>query len=308
MADFSGLYPLFFEQGFAAVGVARTHGLLHPSLSWANSAICAAYPYTPPTANLEAYTDFGSVAAFAVGSDYHIVLRNKLEEIAQHISSTLGRLSVHVDDSSINERALALRSGIGWLGNNGLLFVPDFGSFIVLGEILIENNINTNTLQIESPCGTCRICINSCPTGALNRDSFNCSRCISYLTQKKGFLDPFHYSYIGSHLYGCDICQTVCPHNRKLFNHTKQSADVSFPPPLLRLSALINMTSAQWFSVVKNSSLGWIGRNTLRRNAIIASGNSGSASSLANIQAALHDPSPTVRVTAEQVVERLCGQ
>ncbi len=154
------------------------------------------------------------IASYALGKDYHEVVRERLDALALFLRETYGgETRVCVDTAPIRERYWAQQSGIGFIGLNNQLIIPGKGSFFFLGEII-------TTLEIEPDepcmitCGECRKCLESCPTGALRNDgSCDARRCLSYLTiEYRGDL-PDNIN-IGNHLYGCDNCQIVCPHNR----------------------------------------------------------------------------------------------
>ena len=180
-------------------------------LDGARSVVCCAIPYTPPQRQ-----PAGSprIASYALGQDYHEVVRDMLRRLAAHIDSSCWSQSrACVDTAPLRERYWAVRSGLGFTGINGQLIVPGIGSQVFLGEI-----VTTAYIQPDAPatghCRKCRACVKACPGGAIGADgSFDARRCLSYLTieyrgQLPDGIDP------GDRLYGCDTCQDVCPHNR----------------------------------------------------------------------------------------------
>jgi epoxyqueuosine reductase len=178
------------ECGFSAVGVIEPTGLVSQNLSWAKSAISCAFPYSNSQLNQPKPDGTGSVASFAAGPDYHIVLSTRLHLLANRIARDFpGRYSIHVDDSQISERAIALRSGIGWIGRNQCISVPVHGSYVVLGEILTDIELSTAPIVQSSLCGSCTLCIDACPSKALKNDGSFCRElCISHLTQSRGII------------------------------------------------------------------------------------------------------------------------
>jgi epoxyqueuosine reductase len=164
---------------------------------------------------------YGRVARYAWGKDYHVVLKNKLEELAKLIKDNINykvEYKTFTDAVPLLERAFARKNGLGFIGKNTMLIKPKLGSFFFIGEILLNLEIEHNALKIvKENCGTCNNCISSCPTNAIvNPFQVDARKCISYLTiEKKTWLDETEQAMLGSWIFGCDICQEVCP-----FNHT----------------------------------------------------------------------------------------
>lgn len=304
---YSDILSLSTDLGFAAVGIASTSLLVSQDLTWSRSAICFAHPYPPPAEIPDVDNEIGVVAAFASGCDYHDLLSEKLNIVIDQLGTYLGKYSIHVDDIRIKERALAVRAGIGWIGRNRCLYVPGYGSYVVLGEILVSGDLEATQKHHSSMCRNCNLCISNCPTGALTSDGVNISKCISHLTQKRSCLDIDMYPLLNRSIYGCDICQKICPHNLNILSNTNSTERIYYPGPYVRLNDIISMNNAEWLSVAKGSSIEWIGRNTWRRNAIIAAGNTGSVSSLPYLMAAREDDSEKIRIAARWALERMCG-
>lgn len=213
------------EAGYAAeMGyMKRDAGLLSSPrvfAEWAKSVVMVAVAYErTPREPLK--SGFGRVARYAWGRDYHRVLRRRLELLVEHVRKELGAevmSRVFSDSVPLLERALAQRAGIGFIGKNTMLIVPREGSFLFLGEV-VWDIVVTGMEEQKRPkalsCGSCSQCICECPTGALVGERvLNASRCISYLTiEKRGALTSEERGWLGDWLFGCDICQDVCPFN-----------------------------------------------------------------------------------------------
>lgn len=174
------------------------------------------------------------ISYYAYGKDYHIVVKDKLRQLWEYITSlvpvldsTLPVARFFTDSAPILERYWAWKAGLGWIGKNTNLIIPGKGSFFFLGEIVTTLELDYDTPQ-KNRCGTCRRCLDSCPTGALERPGhLNANKCISYLTiEHKGDIPSEQASRLGDRLYGCDTCQEVCPWNR----FASPTREVAFSP------------------------------------------------------------------------------
>jgi epoxyqueuosine reductase len=214
----------------------------------------------------------GRIARYALGSDYHASLRGKLEALAADLRADgmpMGDVA-YVDDRPLAERALAARAGLGWIGkNSNLLTHAAAGSWVFLGAILSSAEIPVDE-PMRSSCGSCTRCLSGCPTGAIVApQTIDARRCISYLTiEHRGVLDEWEASAIDDWIFGCDVCQEVCPVNAE--------ADDTGPllVPLLPLIEWLLPLGARAFNrVVGETALTRAGRHRLLRNAIAAVGN-----------------------------------
>ncbi|MBI4461101.1 MAG: tRNA epoxyqueuosine(34) reductase QueG [Acidobacteria bacterium] len=185
------------------------------------SVICAAMVYnTPYPKSTECPDeDRGWIARYAWGEDYHEVLRQRLEELLQELRSTVEYpfdAKIYVDTGPVLERAFARAAGLGWIAKNTCLIHPKLGSWFVVGEILTSLELPPEQPAADR-CGTCTACIDACPTAAIIEPYvLDSTRCISYHTiELKGAIPAEHRADIGRHVFGCDICQDVCPWNRK---------------------------------------------------------------------------------------------
>ncbi|HEY6828825.1 MAG TPA: tRNA epoxyqueuosine(34) reductase QueG [Gemmatimonadaceae bacterium] len=171
----------------------------------------------------------GPVARYARGDDYHDVMVSRLGELHRYVGSVVGRTvsgKAYVDTGPILERDLARRAGLGWFGKNTMLISPRIGSFFFLGELLLDLELRPDVAFDGDRCGSCRRCLDACPTNAFTEPRvLDSTRCISYLTiELRGEIDTALRAAIGDRLYGCDICQEVCPWNRKFAQPLREEA------------------------------------------------------------------------------------
>jgi len=301
------LHKLSIECGFITAGIANPSRFISSNLAWAKAAISLALKYPHDHFDQSKPICTGSVASFAVGPDYHIVVSERLHQFAESLSLHFpGRYSIHVDDPLISERALALHAGIGWIGCNKCLFVPGHGSFVLLGEILTDVEYPLHSAIQDCQCGSCTMCIDACPSGALSRDHiFNRERCISQLTQSRGIISNEFMPLIGNHIYGCDICQSVCPYNQHNMSINREIDSMCYPGPHPNLCDVIQLSPTEWTQKVRNSSVGWIGRTAWRRNAIIATANANLIDARELLLQMTTDKSPIIASTALRAIAQL---
>ncbi len=158
----------------------------------------------------------GRVARYARGRDYHTHMKKRLHRVCDWVREREpgATCRAFVDTAPIMERELAARAGLGWIGKHTLLIHPKQGSYFLLGGILTSLELSEAAEVVEDHCGTCTRCIEACPTDAITAYSVDATKCIAYLTiEQREAIDPAFYEAIGSWLFGCDICQEVCPHN-----------------------------------------------------------------------------------------------
>ena len=204
----------------------------------ARSVISVALNYYPAQ---KQSPDSPRISYYAYGKDYHIVVKDKLRQLWEYITSlipvldsTLPAARFFTDSAPILERYWAWKAGLGWIGKNTNLIISGKGSFFFLGEIVTTLELDYDTPQ-KNRCGACRRCLDACPTGALERPGhLNANKCISYLTiEHKGDIPSEQASRLGDRLYGCDTCQEVCPWNR--FASPTREAAFSPSPAFLSL-------------------------------------------------------------------------
>lgn len=227
----------------------------------------------------------GPVARYARGDDYHDVLLDRLNALRRRVEETVGRPiagKAYVDTGPILERDLARRAGLGWFGKNTMLINPGRGSFFFLGELLLDLELEPDAPFATEHCGTCRRCIDACPTGAIvDEHVLDSTRCISYLTiELKGDIPSEWHAAIGESIYGCDICQDVCPWNEKFARPVR---DAGFRPrsavagkdARTLAGELLEMSQDDFAAAYKGSPMKRAKLRGLKRNAALALRNVG---------------------------------
>ena len=221
------------------------------------------------------------IARYAWGDDYHDVIGARLDALLAWMreqSSEPFDARAYVDTGPVQERVYAQHAGIGWIGKNTCVINPDIGSWIFLGEILCSLPLQVDAPSLDQ-CGTCRLCLEACPTQAIVAPGvLDSTRCISYLTiEKRGEIPSSLHDAIGSHVYGCDICQEVCPWNAV----APHSGDPAWQPrrawDRVDLSTLSRRTDDELAEALDGSAMRRTKAQGLRRNVAIASANAEAA-------------------------------
>ncbi len=249
----------------------------------------------------------GAISVYAGGADYHDLIKRRLNELGGWLHRTSGaEIKVFVDTAAVMEKPLAQAAGAGWQGKHTNLVSREYGSWLFLGEIFTALDLPPDAAERDH-CGTCRRCLDACPTDAFPHPyQLDARRCISYLTiEHKGQIPVEFRAAIGNRIYGCDDCLAVCPWNR----FAQVARELAFKPreaarnaSLETLAALDDATFRAWF---RGSPIKRIGRDRFVRNVLVAIGNSASASLAAAAVALLRDPSPLVRGMAVWALARL---
>lgn len=219
----------------------------------------------------------GAFARASWGEDYHFILSRRMEALIEYIKSEVNQEDVAfkpmVDTGELIDVRVAERAGIGFVGKNGLLVTKEFGSYVYLGELITNIEFPVDS-PVDYGCGDCTRCVDFCPTNALlGNGKMNAQRCLSYQTQTKGFMPKEYRKKIGHVIYGCDICQQVCPYNKgKDFHlHPEMEPSVEETHPLLKpLVTISNKEFKERFGKMAGS---WRGKKPLQRNSIIALAN-----------------------------------
>jgi epoxyqueuosine reductase len=282
-----------------------------PRVLWpeVRSVIVLAMNYGPdrdPRGVLEK-RDRGAISVYAQNRDYHDVMKGRLKDIAGRIvARTGGDVKVFVDTAPVMEKPLAEAAGIGWQGKHSNLVSREFGSWLFLGSIFTTAEIEPDVAE-EDYCGSCRACLDACPTDAFPAPyRLDARRCISYLTiENKGPIPQEFREAIGNRIYGCDDCLAACPWNKfaRAASQAKLAArDDLREPSLAELLVLDDATFRSFFS---GSPVKRIGRDRFIRNVLIAAGNSGDLSLVERCRALLADASPLVRGAAVWALSRL---
>ena len=289
--------------GLGALGIAPAIDEVREVFPWAESVIAAAISYLPPRTDIVDGIPRGRVARFAQSVDYHQVLRSKLEMLSDAIRAEApdSRIEICVDTVPLPERKLAMLAGIAARGRNGNVFVDGCGSYAALGEIVTDLVLPPSEAVHAGfdACVGCDKCHQACPTGAIvGPGVVDASRCVSRLTQMSGVVPQELRSAIGDRIYGCDICQEVCPLNEGIEPTSPEFAAEVFPGACPELIPLLLLSPAEFDACVRNSSIGWIRRARIRRNAAIAAGNLRCLEAVEPLITMLGDADPLLRVHA----------
>jgi epoxyqueuosine reductase len=265
------------------------------------------------------YADRGVIARYAHGRDYHKVIRRRLLELLRALEQQAGRAlplaRAYVDTGPLLERELAQRAGLGWFGRNTMLVNPRRGSYFFLATLLVELDVDTHDAPFtRDHCGSCSACVSACPTDALlGRDAngapvMDATRCIAYLTiENRGPIPRELRPLVGNRVFGCDICQEVCPWNAPKFVSLTRERDFS---PRSRttdasLVELMRMRHDEWDEWTRGSAIRRAGYAGLKRNVAVALGNCGSDEAASALIHALSEAEPLIRGHAGWALGRI---
>jgi epoxyqueuosine reductase len=277
-------------------------------LADARTVVVVALSYGGPRADVP--PGHGLVARYARGSDYHMVMKEKLRALADRLAAGLGRAVASrpcVDTAPVLERELGERAGVGFVGKNTLLIAPGLGSTVLLGELLLDVDAAA-TRDADEParrrCGSCRACLDACPTGAFaSAFVLDARRCISYLTiEHTGAIPRELRPRMGAMIFGCDVCQDVCPFNAAAGEPAPELAPSRAAPDLV---ALLELGAAQFRRFVRRTALRRIHRPQLLRNVCVALGNAGDARAIPALRRAMAREGALVRAHAAWALGRL---
>lgn len=243
------------------------------------SVISVRLNYVPTPAKFsepQKYSQVANVSRYALGRDYHKLMRKKLKQLAERIKEKTGNLEhrVFVDSGPVLERAYAEQAGLGWIGKNTMLINESAGSFFFLGELLTNLPLAPDQAP-ENKCGSCSACLSLCPTGAIVAPyTVDARKCISYLTiEHFGAIDESLRPLMGNRIYGCDDCQLVCPWNR----YATPTNESDFAPrhslDNAKLLELFSWSEPEFLDKTQGSPIRRIGHERWQRNIAIALGN-----------------------------------
>ena len=273
-----------------------------------------AYPPSPPPISLEAGKDAGKIASYALGADYHDVLPPRLHSIVAFIESQVGEPipnRCYTDTGPILERELAQRAGLGWIGKNTCLIDPKMGSYFLLAEILLGFELEIDPSFTSDHCGTCTRCLEACPTSCILPDrTVDANRCISYLTiEHRDFIPQDLRPVMQDWVFGCDVCQQVCPWNQKF---AAPICDKAFSPnpeevlPTLRQE--LSLSPQEFNRKFQNSPVKRARRRGYLRNVAVTLGNGGNPENIPALIQALRDSEPLIRGHAAWALGRIGGK
>lgn len=277
----AGHYRVWLENGYAGdmAYLSRNQALRADPrllLSGAKSIICVAVNYARPPVAPPAPDDppSGRIAAYARGADYHRVLKEMLAALETQLRSELPepfQTRRFADTGPLLERSLAASAGLGWIGKNTLLLHPELGSYLFLGELITTLELEP-TAPATDHCGTCTRCLDACPTQAFPAPHvLDARRCIAYHTiENRGLIPDELGARFTDWVFGCDICQEVCPHNRRAPLATQPEIAANRAPGRIPLQQLSNLAPEEYSALTRDSALSRATPEMLRRNAQLA--------------------------------------
>lgn len=255
-----------------------------------------------------------TLARYARGRDYHNFLRKRLRKLAVWMRKHLGaEARPMVDTAPVLERAWARLAGVGFVGRNGCIIAPGLGSYLLLGEVVTDLDL-TPDVPIEQRCGSCTRCLDQCPTGAFVAPQVLDARaCLSYLTiEQPDAIPARHRGPLGDRIFGCDVCQDVCPFNRTAPPDAHSTRDFASDGRWSDVTpeALLTMSDERWAVLSEGSPLARPGITSMQRNAAVVLGNTGGRRHLPVLTAAMTHAAPVVREAAawaREMIERREG-
>jgi len=286
-------------------------------LAGARSAICVALVYDrETTGETHGLPPLGRIARYAGGEDYHELMKERLLALAEALEAKLGHAfgsRAYVDTGPILERTLAARAGLGWIGKNTLLIDPELGSYFFLGVLLTDLAVEPDVPSADH-CGSCTACLDACPTGAFpEAHVMDASRCLSYTTiEKRGSIPESLRAAQSDWVFGCDICQDVCPWNRRKRRPLPPDplglrARLAPKPELMQPSLrwLLELDEETWREVTRKTAIRRTKWKGLVRNALVAAGNSGDRSLIDAVERHLASDEPSLAEHAAWALTQL---
>ena len=291
----------------------RVHRSTHPELllEGAASIISLAISYLTPESEPTGGGPLGKIARYAWGDDYHEVLKKRLRAFIERLPEVAGRdvrTRLFVDDGPMNDRAAAARAGVGWFGKNTNILTPSHGSWVLLAQVVSDLELKADP-PLAKTCGECVRCIDACPTGAIVAPYvIDNTRCISFLTiELRGAIPRELRPLMGDWVFGCDICQDVCPVNLKAAKSQEPAFERRHDFPAPELIPLLSLDDEGFRERFRGSPIKRAKRVGLQRNVCVALGNIGDASAVPALAKALVTAEPLVRSHAAWALGRLGG-
>ena len=323
--------------GITTLGPVETHaaferwvdagraGDMHYLAKWRDKRADTRLPFPGVTSAVVVGMDYGGrepagpVARYARGDDYHDVMVERLRTLQRWLGETLGHEvagKAYVDTGPILERDLARRAGLGWFGKNTMLVNPHRGSFFFLGALVVDLDLAPDAPFEADRCGSCTRCLDACPTGAFEGPRvLDATKCISYLTiETRGEIPEELRPLIGEHLYGCDVCQDVCPWNVRFARALPDDSPYRPREALAGREAgtlareILAMTQEEFSRAFSRSPMKRSKLRGLKRNAAVVLGNVGTPDDVDVLERALDDDEPLVREHAARALEAIRGR
>jgi epoxyqueuosine reductase len=268
------------------------------------------YPDPASVPSVPSPSPTGRVAAYAWGLDYHRILQERLSRLTDFIEKEAGQPVPHryySDTGPLLERELAQRAGLGWIGKNTCLINPRHGSYFLLAELLLGHDLESDPPFTADRCGKCTRCIQACPTGCILPDrTLDARRFISYLTiEEKGAIPADLRPLLGNWVFGCDVCQVVCPWNRFAAPRFEPAFSPTAGLPNVDLRAELSLTSPEFNRKYRRSPLQRARVKRYHRNVALAIGNSADKESLPALHSAARSEAALVREAALWSIDRL---
>ena len=256
--------------------------------------------------------EIGNISRYAWGDDYHNLIRSKLKKLETYLRSELNAGMVSrsfVDSGPVLEREIAHRAGLGWIGKHSNLINWEKGSWFFLAELLVDVQLEANLPFTRVDCGTCTICIESCPTDAIIADrTVDARRCISYLTIELNGAIPLEFRpKMGNLIFGCDICQEVCPWNKEAPKSTESKLFPRQENVAPKLTELMKLNQSAFSKRFKNSPIKRAKRRGLLRNIAVALGNWAHESAIPALSLGLKDSEPLIRSHSAWALGRIAS-
>ena len=235
----------------------------------ARTAVVCAVSYKNPAGEGYPPGHRAKIASYACAADYHTTLRTMLTELFEALRAAHPGLGgrAFVDTAPLAEKQLAVEAGLGWIGRQSLLVTPQYGTYVLLGELILTEEANAYDKPFgESRCGTCRRCVENCPTGAVGPDrTIDTGRCISCHTIER---EPAEEIDLGGWIFGCDMCQSCCPWNLRAPMHRNAAFDPVFDPLAMDAAAWLGMDEAAFGELCGRTPLTRSGLERIRKNAM----------------------------------------
>ena len=254
---------------------------------------------------------YGRVAAYAWGTDYHLVIPQKLQALVENIRQYCDEpfeYAIHTDSAPILERELAVKAGLGWVGKSGMVISPAHGSYFLLSEVFLSLALEPSDKIVSDHCGNCQRCIDACPTQCIlpNR-TINANRCISNITiENKGDIPIDYANLIGDWIFGCDVCQQVCPWNIR-FSTTKADKSLALDKEnrTLNLHTVLATSTTELKANYLNSPISRAKPAGIKRNALAVLANDPTTDAIDIALAAQQDADPLVTRAATIALQRI---